>query len=45
MHEMDAAKYICSEKYLKCRFSRLQYQIMQISASKDFIKIFPTYFS
>ena len=42
IHEKDA---ICSRKHLKCKFWWLRYKITQKSASKDFIWIFPTYFS
>ena len=41
---MDAARYMCSAKHLKSKIWQLRYKIKQKSASKDFIKTFPTYF-
>ena len=35
---------MCSAKYLKSTSWRLRYKITQKSASKHFIKVFPTYF-
>ena len=42
--KMDTAEVVGSEKHLKSKFSWLRYKITQNSASKEFIKTFPTYF-
>ena len=43
--KMDTAKIAGSEKHLKSKFCWLRYKITENSASKKFIKTFPTYFS
>ena len=43
--KMDTAKIAGSEKHLKSKFCWLRYKITENSASKEFIKAFPTYFS
>ena len=42
MHRIDADKICCSAKRLKSKFGC--YKNAQKSASKNFIKTFPTYF-
>ena len=44
IHEIDAAKYMCSAKHLKNKTWWLCYKFIQKSASKDFINTFPPYF-